>query len=336
MMKVSVIVPAYNASKTLKTTLDSVINQDFNDIEIIVVDDGSTDSTREIVATYRSSKVKYFYQDNAGVSAARNSGIKYSSGNFVFFLDSDDTIDKDLIGKLFNFATQNNLDLVACSHDEIKSTRYGGNFNNSPEFIARNDHEISVHFLDIFPQSACAKLFKKSLIIENNLCFPEEMHFGEDLFFTYSFINILSSYGKISDVYYHIQNINPNSLSKSYIPNLKNDIKKHYHLWQELIQTYPGIDEAYHAEKLDFRFYLLSTYVSNFYKNGCLLTEREKRTEVRNFIKINSDWFIKIDDKLKLPKNIMEYVTYKVLKTKNSYIITLFFKYKELLKRVKK
>ncbi|MGQ7366499.1 glycosyltransferase family 2 protein [Streptococcus suis] len=334
MVKVSVIIPTYNAGMILKETIDSVLIQDFVDFELIIIDDGSTDSTREIVSPYLSSKVKYLYQSNAGVSAARNKGIEHSTGDYLFFLDSDDTIDRDLIGKMYDFAIRNSLDLVACSHDEINSTRYGGNYNNTPSFIASSIEKISKYFMDIFPQSACAKLFRKSLIVDNNILFPEEMHFGEDLFFTYSFLTVLTSYGKVSDIYYHIQNVNPNSLSKTYIPNLKYDIKRHDELWKKLIQIYPEIDETYHSKKLDFRYYLLSTYISNFYKKGCFLTEKEKREDIRNFMEVNPEWFLKINDRYKKPKNIMDYVMYVILRTKNSFAITLFFRVKEFTKRV--
>lgn len=87
---VSVIIPSYNASEFISDAIDSVLEQDYRPIEIIVVDDGSTDSTREVVSKYEVQEVKYYYKENGGVSSARNYGIKKSSGEFIRFVDADD------------------------------------------------------------------------------------------------------------------------------------------------------------------------------------------------------------------------------------------------------
>lgn len=90
MVPVSVIIPAYNAEKTIKKTIKSVLNQTFSDWELIVVDDGSTDSTKEVVAEIKDNRISLFSFPNAGVSAARNRGVNKSSGEFLAFIDADD------------------------------------------------------------------------------------------------------------------------------------------------------------------------------------------------------------------------------------------------------
>lgn len=87
MTKISVIIPTYNSAKYIKDTIESVLNQTYKDLEIIVVDDGSTDNTKDIVSKYQ---VKYIYQENKGPAAARNRGIKEAQGEYIAFLDSDD------------------------------------------------------------------------------------------------------------------------------------------------------------------------------------------------------------------------------------------------------
>lgn len=89
MPEVSVIIPVYNAEKYIKRTIDSVLNQTYNDFEIIVIDDGSTDNSKKILDEYKD-KVRYFYQNNSGVSSARNNAIKLSSGKYIALLDQDD------------------------------------------------------------------------------------------------------------------------------------------------------------------------------------------------------------------------------------------------------
>src|SRR4026208_1635519 len=93
---ISVIVPAYNASHTLGETIESVLSQSFSDLELIIVDDGSTDRTREIVSKYnqKDERITYVWQINSGVSAARNKGVEISKGKYISIIDADDLWDK--------------------------------------------------------------------------------------------------------------------------------------------------------------------------------------------------------------------------------------------------
>lgn len=335
-MKVSVIIPAYNSAKTIRKAVNSVIKQTYTNIEVIIIDDGSFDNTKEVLKEFTDAEINYFYQENKGVSVARNKGIELSMGDYLFFLDSDDYLDLDLIEKMVELIKRHDLDMVVCSHIEENSTRFKGNNNIVEGFIANTPHAISKHFLDVFPQSAAAKLFRREIITKNDISFPNNMNLGEDLYFTYSFIKYLSSYGKISDSYYHIQNVNPNSLSKKYVPNIQNDIKEQYMLWESLILKYPEIDKYYHLKKIDFRYYLLSIFINNFYKIGCPLSEKEKQIEISKFIQENPDWFDLIEGKEKLPKNILEFFVYAILRTKNITLMCSFFKLKEFLKNIKR
>lgn len=99
MPRVSVLIPTYNRAKYIRDAIDSVLRQTFTDFEVIVVDDGSTDNTREIVTGYTDPRVKYIYQENSGVSTARNNGIKISNAEYIAFLDSDDMYLEDMLEK---------------------------------------------------------------------------------------------------------------------------------------------------------------------------------------------------------------------------------------------
>ena len=119
---ISVIVPIYNSEKYLDNTIKSIINQTYKNLEIILVDDGSTDKSYEICKKYqkKDNRIKLFHQKNKGVSFARNIGIENSNGEFLTFLDSDDLIDKKMYEKLFN-AFDNNLDYVFCDYKTKKN-----------------------------------------------------------------------------------------------------------------------------------------------------------------------------------------------------------------------
>ena len=112
--EVSVIIPVYNAEKYLRECLDSVVNQTLKDIEIICIDDGSTDHSRAILMGYEKSdpRITVISQENLGLSAARNCGMRYASGKYIYFLDSDDYIDGEALEILVRLAEENDADSV--------------------------------------------------------------------------------------------------------------------------------------------------------------------------------------------------------------------------------
>ena len=111
MVAISVIIPVYNVEKYLGRCLDSVVNQTFTDIEIICINDGSSDNSLEILKRYaqRDRRIKIFTQENSGLSASRNVGMKYASGDYIYFIDSDDYLVKTAFEELYKIATINNL-----------------------------------------------------------------------------------------------------------------------------------------------------------------------------------------------------------------------------------
>ena len=115
--KISVIIPVYNTSIYLRQCLDSVLEQDFDDYEVICVNDGSTDDSLEILREYekKSSKIKVIDQTNSGVATTRNTGLKNASGDFLAFLDSDDFIRENYLSKLYNAALKTKSDIVICN-----------------------------------------------------------------------------------------------------------------------------------------------------------------------------------------------------------------------------
>lgn len=114
--KVSIIIPAFNAGKYISSTLDSVINQTYKNIEIIIINDGSTDDTETIVHSYikKDNRVIYYYQENKGCSASKNKGLELVNGEFVQYLDADDILSKDKIQKQVRALSENNNCIAVC------------------------------------------------------------------------------------------------------------------------------------------------------------------------------------------------------------------------------
>lgn len=111
-IKVSVIVPAYNTDKYIGRMIECLLIQTYSNLQLIFIDDGSMDKTAEIIKGYTDSRIEYYYQKNAGVSAARNEGLKRAKGEKIFFFDSDDTFEPNLIAECVEFAKANNVESV--------------------------------------------------------------------------------------------------------------------------------------------------------------------------------------------------------------------------------
>lgn len=181
MVSVSIIVPIYNTREYLPRCLNSLLNQTLEDIEIIAVDDGSTDGSSEIVDKYalESSKIRVFHLENRGVSSARNFGLKQARGEYIGFVDSDDYVSHSMYSILFSIATGECSDISQC--DFSPKVDDSSCFVGKKTFIGTK--EIVDGFLnDEISNSVCSKLFSRKIISE--LLFSEDLIFAEDFEFT--------------------------------------------------------------------------------------------------------------------------------------------------------
>lgn len=121
MVKISVIVPVYNCEDYLEESIRSILNQTFNDIEVVCVDDGSTDNSLSILNKLSDddSRLKVHTQENQGASVARNNALKKVSGDYIYFFDADDYLVADALEKAYNNAVNNNSDIVIFNYDQI-------------------------------------------------------------------------------------------------------------------------------------------------------------------------------------------------------------------------
>ena len=118
----SIIIPSYNRAHIINNVLEALQKQSYNDIEIIVVDDGSSDQTKEIITPFlrEHKNIKYLYQQNSGVCAARNTGAKIAQGEYLIFLDSDDDVEKDWLNDFYDLLKSNNYDVGFCNMKEVR------------------------------------------------------------------------------------------------------------------------------------------------------------------------------------------------------------------------
>lgn len=179
---ISIIIPAYNAECEILRCLKSLLDQTYRNLEILVIDDGSTDTTYSIVkgVSLKDNRVKVFTQKNSGVSAARNLGIKKMHGKYVTFTDADDYVQKDYIEKMADYI--DHYDLVICGYNMIREETIPVLLNSSCELTKEQFFEI-MFCSKIISGSSCNKLFHTSIIYHNKICFPEQFIVNEDRVF---------------------------------------------------------------------------------------------------------------------------------------------------------
>lgn len=217
-MKVSIIIPVYNVEKYIWECLNSIINQTYKNIEIIVIIDGSEDGSSKIVYEFAKNddRFKIIDRENKGVYQSRIDGIKASTGEYLVFVDSDDTIKENMIEILLNEIITSDTDLVRCkwliktNNKYIKEKVSIDNYNK----ILKKDFDPYLYYLlynTIFFNSMCRQIVKKE-IFENIDMISSNLKYGEDLAFECKILNNINSF-KIIDEYLYIYNIHENSIT---------------------------------------------------------------------------------------------------------------------------
>jgi len=197
MPKVSVIVPIYNVEKYLEKCINSLLSQTLEDIQIILVNDGSKDNSGNIAKEYEKNnkdRVIYVEKENRGLSDARNYGLKYATGDFIAFLDSDDYIEKNAYEEMYNKAIEENADYVECD--------FIWEFHNKIRVDKQYPYKNKKEMLSFVRVVAWNKLIKRQLIIDNNLEFPKGLRY-EDVEFTYKLIPFINKFAYVDKPFIH-------------------------------------------------------------------------------------------------------------------------------------
>ncbi|MCS5420418.1 MULTISPECIES: glycosyltransferase [Psychrilyobacter] len=181
-IKISVIIPVYNVDEYLEECLETVYRQTLKELEVILVDDGSTDYSLKILKEYKikyPKKTKLIIKENGGQSSARNLGLKSASGEYISFIDSDDFIDYDMFKIMYEKAKKNDLDIVQCLYENYFVENLEKNFPY--KFIEYNSEVLSgIDYFELDPAvGPCDKLYKREFLNKLNFCFKEGI-FAED------------------------------------------------------------------------------------------------------------------------------------------------------------
>lgn len=198
---ISVVIPIYNTEKYLERCIDSVCEQTYNNLEIILINDGSTDKTEEICLKFseKDNRIKYFYKKNEGVSIARNMGIKEATGKFLYFLDSDDWIEKNCIEELYKNIS--NYELSFCLHSKNKKSNFEFVINKK-EFLENLFYPSKYEYQGYIWN----KLFEVEIIKKNKIFFEEKIKYNEDRLFVFKYIQKMKTNIKFVDkILYHYE-----------------------------------------------------------------------------------------------------------------------------------
>lgn len=271
--KVSVIVPVYNAEKYIDECIQSVLNQSYSNVELILINDGSKDQSGTICEAYASKceNVIYKYQENSGVSAARNAGLDLAAGEYVAFVDSDDKIKKEMISLLVEAIESADADLSICGFEVLRSN--GVELREIDNAVVSGQNEIAeyfaMHFLEGVASSVWAKLYKRELVSHR---FDTSITMGEDLLFNLECIKKLEKVLAISPALY--------TYNKQNVFSLVNNYKVLYYeqelvvcsKWIEWLNSFGTVDDA------NVQYRILQSFLRDLY-SICLSTPKKERTQ---------------------------------------------------------
>lgn len=294
---VSVVVPVYNAEEYLNRCVDSLLKQTLKEIEIILVDDGSTDLSSQICDEYEknNSNIKVLHLENGGPARARNKGIEIATGEYIGFADSDDYCHPEQFEKLYQNAKDNNSDIAMCSFfvDSVKGLEpiiipFKSLYNSNAEIkndVVKCFYGEYVHGLN----SLWIKIFRMSLLNDNNIRMDETLKRAEDMWFVFDALKVSNVFSYINDnLYYYYQN------ESSIMHNSKNDSYEHWVRNRKRLLK--------ENEEFDFEIDNNLFYKDFIYKTIMFCRDKIKVNEFDVFKAVVNDEFfnvaIKFDDNL--------------------------------------
>lgn len=301
---ISFIVPVYNAEKKLDRCIQSILNQQEKDIELILVDDGSKDKSGLICDSYRQdSRVKVYHNQNQGVSKTRNFGIDRSSGEYLIFIDSDDFINPNMGRVLRENIERNNSDIVICGYCHWSTIRrvsatpaktFCGTFDKQ-EFLQMFSEMYGARLLN----SPCNKIYRRGLLREG---FRENLHLGEDFLFNLAYFSSAERITIIQDVLYnYVQVEDGGSLSGKFNEEQKQISELTHREAKKFLEENGRGDE--NSREIDevFLYDIINCMEKLPYQKG--MPWKKKKSVMKSYVEDN--YVIAISKKMCLP--ILEY-----------------------------
>ena len=254
-IKVSVIIPVYNAGKYITQCVESLLNQTLEQCEFIFINDGSTDNSREIIEGYKEldCRIILINQENQGVSIARNKGLSVATGEYVGFVDADDYIERKMYEILYNSAKQDDCDVVISNiNGEMEGHKVAIRYPFPVDTVLKKEYiyqELLPYFLKTdHLNTAVNKIYKNKIMNENDVKFPEKVTLGEDGMFNIEFFSNATSMKYINYAGYHYREV-----TGSATRNIVNNVMSYIYI--------------YFTPSKDVSFSMRYKYVKNMIRN---------------------------------------------------------------------
>lgn len=288
MSKVSVIVPIYNAGKKLKFCLRSILNQTFKDIELILINDGSTDESLEICEEFSKFdiRIKLIDKKNEGVIVARRVGIEKASSDYIMFVDADDWIHNHMIEIIYLKACDSSADIVVCNSFKVLNDRFKFGRKNTSMFFSSDkiftSDDIRTKLVDAylhghpFPASLYAKLYRRDIFANSGKYLSNIKFFGEDLYLN---IELFLKANKILIIKKALYYYRVGGYTYHYMDSLLNDAVTGYKHQKDIINEYYVSDFERQIDGISIM--LLNTFITCL--GNCFLSNRNKN-EIKNAI----------------------------------------------------
>ena len=338
---VSILMPVYNACEYLEETVDSILNQTYEEFELVIVNDGSSDNTGVICNRLeeKDDRIRVIHKENTGVSDTRNIALDNAKGKYIAFIDSDDSVHKDYLKILLSSIEKSNGQLAVCGFKERKISTNGQIEELSrvfypKEVIATEDMKDLI--MD-FGNSRLLnplwnKLYSREIIEENNIRFKEEVETGEDFIFNLQYFRKINNicFSK-EELYYYIRR-NNNSITYQYIDNMYEKGLKIHSLLEDFLK-----DMNFYNSKNKYILYgnhlmgVFSAFLNLFHKD-CKLTLKQKKQYIKTIV--NREYVNECAVNRKSDKGLIG-LTALLVRIKNSTIICSVFKGISLVRLVK-
>jgi len=322
---VSIVVPVYNTEKWLLICINSILNQTYKDFELILINDGSQDSSGDICnnIAVEDNRVKVFHVENGGVSKARNLGVKNSTGKYICFIDSDDWVSSDFLETLISKQNTYNVDWVISgyvSKYEKTNTERVYRIDESVSFSNLGAVFIELDLKGIFFTN-CGKLYLRDIIIGNNIEFSQSYTMGEDFIFNQEYLFKVNSIAVVDcQNYFYRMAINSTSLINKYVP-------EYFEINVYLLEKRFEIIKMLNVQDIEYVNYLerknneiILSSILNLYKKDCTISTKRK---IEQFKKLS----VALPDFKTVSTDFIHMLVFFLLKTRFYYLLDLLLRF---------
>lgn len=291
-IKVSVIMPVYGVEKFVGKAIESILSQTLKEFEFLIVDDGTKDRSGIICDEYaqKDSRITVIHKENGGAPSARNAAIPLAKGKYMYFMDSDDWAEPDMLEDMYNLAEKNNAQYVVTGYyidTYYTDTEFVSQEQFQPDEVFASQEDFRKNAYRLFDQNLLYtpwnKLYLSSYILENGLRFPNL--FWDDFPFNLSVIKDVERVVVSQNKYYHFMRARAESETAKYRPDMY-EKREEENEWLQGLYKYWGIDDANSKEFLARRYIeRFIGCVENITNPDCTLKGKEKRAIIKEMLK---------------------------------------------------